>query len=197
MNGYFNFIAMTKIGTALLKISAVPGRYGSVLILVLIAVVMVSVIGSQFGLSELFEWKTSIILFDTRLNMTSIGELQWHIFALLIMLSGAYAIKEDRHIRVDVLSNRFSARTRLWVDLFGDLFFLVPFYVFLTWYSFLSAQNAFVFGEQSNAGGLIDRYLVRSVLPIGSSLMLISGIGRIFRNLGLVFGESETLELPK
>ncbi|KAA0892842.1 TRAP transporter small permease subunit [Pusillimonas sp. ANT_WB101] len=188
MNRRLNVSAVTKVGNALLNASAIPGRYGSILILILVFVVLISVVGSQFGLGELFTWDTSIPLFGTKLNMTSIGELQWHLFALLIMLSGAYALKEDRHIRVDVMSDRFSIRTRLWIDVLGDLFFLLPFFALLAWYSFLFTQNAYNFGEQSNAGGLIDRYLVKAVLPIGSVLMLIAGVGRILRNLGLLFG---------
>lgn len=201
MNRHFNLSAMTKVGNALLNASAVPGRYGSILILILVVVVLTSVIGSQLGLSELFAWETSIPLFDTKLNMTSLGELQWHIFALLTMLSGAYALKENRHIRVDVMSDRFSVRTKLWVDVLGDLLLLLPFFALLTWYSFLFTQNSFVFGEQSNAGGLIDRYLVKAALPIGSALMLIAGVGRIVRNLGLIFskndGESKPQELQQ
>lgn len=190
---------ITRWGDALLQACAFPGRYASALIFILIFVVLVTVIGAQFGLSDLAEWETRIPLFGTHLNMTSLGELQWHLFSLLIMLSGAYALQQDRHVRVDVLSARFSDRTRLYIDLFGDLFLLLPFFALLAWYSLSFAQTAYQFGEQSNAGGLVDRYLVKTVLPIGSVLMLGAGLGRVLRNLGLLLsshkagatGESE------
>ena len=178
--------AMVRLGNALLDISALPGRYGSILILVLVLVVMVSVVGAQMGLSDLFAWERRVPLFGNHLNMTSIVELQWHLFSLLIMLSGAYALRNDRHIRVDVLSARFTSRTRLWVDLFGDIFLLIPFFALLAWYSLAFTQMAYGFGEQSNAGGLVDRYLVKAVLPLGSVLLVVAGVGRVLRNIGLL-----------
>ncbi|HWL29306.1 MAG TPA: TRAP transporter small permease subunit [Burkholderiaceae bacterium] len=177
---------MTRWGDALLKACALPGRYGSALILILVLVVLAAVIGAQFGLSDLASWTTPIPLFGNHLNMTSIGELQWHIFSLLVMLSGAYALKEDRHVRVDVWSVRFSDRTRLIVDILGDAFFLIPFFALLAWYSWAFMAMAYGFGEQSNAGGLVDRYLVKAVLPIGSVLILMAGVGRVLRNVGLL-----------
>ena len=176
--------AMAKLGDALLDICAILGRYGSALILVLVFVVMAAIIGAQAGLGNIAAWDTSIPLFGNHLSLTSIGELQWHLFSLMVMLSGAYALKEDRHIRVDVFSAQFSQRTRTLIDLFGDLFLLLPFFALLTWYSFIFTQTAYNFGEQSNAGGLVDRYLVKAVLPIGSVLIVGAAIGRILKNFG-------------
>lgn len=186
MDGRSQQSAMVRLGNALLDLSALPGRYGSILILVLVFVVMISVVGAQMGLSDITSWEARLPLFGNHLNMTSISELQWHIFSLLIMLSGAYALVKDRHIRVDVLSSRFKPRTRIWIDLVGDLVFLIPFFVLLAWYSLAFAQMSYGFGEQSNAGGLVDRYLVKAVLPLGSVLMTVAGIGRVLRNIGLL-----------
>lgn len=185
---------LTRIGNALLNISAAPGRYGSALILILVLVVVFSVVGAQLSLSELARWETPIPLFGNHLSMTGIAELQWHIFSLLVMLSGAYALKENRHIRVDVASAQFSTRTRIWVDLLGDLFFLLPFFAILGWYSLAFVETSFNFGEQSNAGGLVDRYLVKAVLPIGSVLMLVAGVGRILRNIGLLMAHGRSVD---
>lgn len=177
---------LVRLGNALLTIGALPGLYGSTLILLLTIVVLVAIVGAQMGVSEIASWTSSIPLFGKQLTMTGIGELQWHLFSLLIMMSGAYALKEDRHIRVDVISIRFSRRTQLVIDVAGDLFLLLPFFALLAWYSLAFTQMSYDFAEQSNTGGLIDRYLIKAVLPIGSVLLLIAGAGRILRNLGLL-----------
>lgn len=177
---------MIRLGNALLNIAALPGLYSSILILLLTFLVVGTVIGAQMGLSEIVVWTTPIPLFGKHLTMTSLGELQWHIFSLLVMISGAYALKEGRHIRVDVISTRFSPRARLIIDLAGDLFLLLPFFALLAWYSLSFTQMAFTFGEQSNTGGLMDRYLIKAVLPLGSVLLVIGGLGRILRNLGIL-----------
>src|SRR5690625_154816 len=192
MSRHNSSACLQKLGNALMYVGAVAGRYGSVLIFLLVLLVVFAVVGAQFSLSELLRWEREIPLFGKHLNMTSLAELQWHVFSLLVMLAAAYALQKDRHIRVDVLSEHFTFRTRLWIDILGDLFFLLPFFSFLAWYSLGFVQSSYNFGEQSNAGGLVDRYLVKAVLPVGSVLMLITGLGRIIRNVGILLSPRGT-----
>ncbi|MFP1680490.1 TRAP transporter small permease subunit [Alloalcanivorax sp. C16-2] len=187
MNGRSKADALATAGEALMAISAKPGRYGAWILIALNLSVLVSVFGAQMGWSDLLRWEGDFPLLGNHLNMTSIAELQWHFFALLVMLSGVYAMRADQHIRVDVLSVGFSPRTRLVIDLIGDLFFLMPFFGLVAWYSMDFVAMAFQFGEQSNSGGLVDRYLVKAVVPLGAGLMLLCGLGRVLRNLGLLF----------
>ena len=37
-------------------------------------------------------------------------EMEWHLFAMVFLFGIAYALKEDGHVRVDVLYDRFSPR---------------------------------------------------------------------------------------
>src|SRR5690606_7109279 len=136
--------------------SAKPGYFSAWLVPVLVIVAALSVTAAQFGLNVLFTWETPIPLFGQRLSMAGLAELQWHLLSLLIMLAGAYALKEDRHIRVDIFSARFSERTRKVIDIAGDLILLIPFFALLLWFSVSSVQTAFQFAEQSNSGGLVD-----------------------------------------
>ncbi|MCL1476225.1 TRAP transporter small permease subunit [Marinobacter sp. M3C] len=173
------------------SVFAVLGRYSAGLVLVIIAVVLLSVVGSSFGWSDLGSWETSLPLFGNHLNMVSIAELQWHLFALLVMVSGSYVLQQDRHIRVDLLSARMSPKGRVTVDLVGDLLFLLPFFGCLAWFSFGYVENSFLMGEQSNSGGLIDRYLVKATMPLGAFLLLGCGLGRILKNIGILFQTDE------
>lgn len=170
-------------GEALMKVSAWPGRCGAWIVLILTLVVLFSVTAAQLGWSHLASWGTPVPLFGDHLNMTGVAELQWHLFALLVMLAGVYTMREDQHIRVDVLSARFSPRTRALIDLCGDLLLLMPFFGLLLWYSIDFVAMSYRFAEQSNSGGLVDRYLVKAVLPIGSALILLCALGRVLRNL--------------
>ena len=58
-------------------------------------------------------------------------EAQWHLYAVGFLGALAYCVKNDSHIRVDVLSERFSPRMRAWVDLYGILLLALPFCVTL------------------------------------------------------------------
>lgn len=182
MRKYFSLRAMAAFGRALMKISALPGRLGAWIVFLLVLVVLFSVLGAQMGWSYLGSWSLQLPLLGKQLSMVSVAEFQWHLFALLVMLSGAYAMKEEQHIRVDVASSHLSAWMRKLIDLCGDLFLLLPFFGLLFWFSLDFVAMAYRFGEQSNSGGLVDRYLVKSVLPLGSGLILLCGLGRAIRN---------------
>lgn len=188
---------MAALGTALMRYSAVPGRLGAWIIFVLVLVVLFAVLGAQMSWSELGRWETALPLFGTHLNTTGVGELQWHLFALMVMLAGAYTMQQEQHIRVDVLSSRMSQRMRLAVDLCGDLLLLLPFFALLLWFSLDSVARAYQFAEQSNSGGLVDRYLIKAVLPLGSGLLLLCALGRILRNLAFFLAPTLQLEEEK
>ncbi len=44
-------------------------------------------------------------------------EIQWHIYAVGFMIGLSYCAEVDRHVRVDVLAERWSHRTRAWIEL--------------------------------------------------------------------------------
>ncbi len=53
-------------------------------------------------------------------------EVQWYMFAAMVLLGGPYTLKVNEHVRVDVLYSSVSERTRLWIDILGGLLFLLP-----------------------------------------------------------------------
>ena len=60
-------------------------------------------------------------------SSVAIYELEWHIFALIFLLGAAYALKHDRHVRVDVLYCRFSRKSQAWINLFCTHIIFGPF----------------------------------------------------------------------
>jgi len=53
-------------------------------------------------------------------------ELQWYMFAILVMFGAAYTFKRNEHVRVEILYLMLSERGQLWLDLIGTLLFLIP-----------------------------------------------------------------------
>src|SRR3954452_4496555 len=53
-------------------------------------------------------------------------EIQWYLFAAVVLLASADTLRGNGHVRIDVLTSHFSKRTQAWIDLFGFLFFLLP-----------------------------------------------------------------------
>ena len=110
-------------------------------------------------------------------------ELQWYLFAAVFLLCAGYALKHNEHIRIDVVSSRFSAHTRAWIDVFGTLFFLFPVAGYIMWLSWPIFMNAWVSGEiSSNAGGLV-RWPAMLMLPLGFGLMFLQGLSEIVKRI--------------
>ena len=77
-------------------------------------------------------------------------EIQWYLFSAIFLLAAGYTLLEDGHIRIDVLSSRLSWRARAWIDIFGTVFFLLPFALILLWLSWRVFLDAYIRGETSS-----------------------------------------------
>ena len=56
----------------------------------------------------------------------ALQEMEWHLFAMVFLFGIAYALKEDGHVRVDVLYDRFPARWKAVVNIAGTALLLLP-----------------------------------------------------------------------
>jgi len=115
-------------------------------------------------------------------------ELQWYLFAAVFLLCSGYTLLHNEHIRIDVVSSRLSRRTRVWIDIFGTLFFLFPLSITIMWLSWPIFMNAWVSGEMSsNAGGLI-RWPARLLVPVGFFLLTLQGVSELIKRTAFLRG---------
>jgi TRAP-type mannitol/chloroaromatic compound transport system permease small subunit len=127
-------------------------------------------------------------------------ELQWYLFAVVFLFCAGYTLLNNEHIRIDVVSSRFSPRTRAWIDIFGTLCFLLPVAGYMMWLSWPVFMNAWTSGEiSSNAGGLI-RWPARLMIPVGLFLLVLQGVSELIKRLaflqGLIPDPNEKHEVP-
>ena len=115
-------------------------------------------------------------------------ELQWYLFAAVFLLCSGYTLLHNEHIRIDVVSSLLSRRTRIWIDILGTLFFLLPMSIYITWSSWPVFMNAWNSGEVSaNAGGLI-RWPARVLVPLGFCLLSLQGVSEIIKRIAYLRG---------
>ena len=124
------------------------------------------------------------------LTLNGLAELQWHMLAIIVMLGISYAMTQDRHVRVDLIYSTLSPRGQALTDLIGDLLFLLPFCVIIGWLSIGFVEFSYRTGEQSDYGGLVDRYLIKAIIPIGLALLGLIALGRIIVNFSRAIGWS-------
>ncbi len=132
----------------------------------------------------------SVAIFDiigrkfVNTGSTQLQELQWHFFFASVMLSIGYTYISDGHVRIDVLRNRFSPKLRKRIEILGCVIAVIPLSILLIWAGGDQAWRAFVSDERSAAAlGLENRWIIKSVVPIGGMLLLLSGIYAGWKNL--------------
>jgi TRAP-type mannitol/chloroaromatic compound transport system permease small subunit len=115
-------------------------------------------------------------------------EIQWYLFAGMVMLGASYTLKMNEHVRVDVFYSRYSDRARLWVDLVGGILFLLPMTVIIGWLSWPLFMNSYSIGEISgNSGGLL-RWPVKALIPAGFLLLTLQGLSEIIKRAAMLTG---------
>ncbi|MFQ5848317.1 MAG: TRAP transporter small permease subunit, partial [Candidatus Methylomirabilales bacterium] len=116
-------------------------------------------------------------------------ELEWHLFGPLFLLTAAYTLVYDEHVRVDILYSRFSARTRAYVDFVGSLLFLIPVCIIIIWTSWSFIGASWAAGEGSpDPGGLPARYILKAIMPIGFALLGLQGVSMALHSLCRLLG---------
>ena len=115
-------------------------------------------------------------------------EIQWYLFAAVFLLASGYTMLRQEHVKIDVISGRFSKRTQIWIDIFGICVFLFPFIYMIIKLAMPLVVNAYVTGEMSsNAGGLI-RWPVFALLPTGLFLLGLQGISELIKRIAFLQG---------
>lgn len=116
-------------------------------------------------------------------------ELVSLLFGPLWMLTGAYLLSTDEHVRMDLLFQHFSTRKKAIVDLFTfALFFLyfgtMVFYAWKDWWSCV------VMAEHSRSVWGPVLWPFKLGIPVSISLLLLAGLGKYIRDLYTVFGRN-------
>lgn len=115
-------------------------------------------------------------------------ELQWYLFGAIFLLAAGYTFLRNEHVRVDVLAQRFRRKTKVYIEIFGVIFFLLPACALVFWLSVPYFYKSFVLFEQSsNTGGLI-RWPVKLLIPVGFGLLILAGISHLIKSVGFLMG---------
>jgi TRAP-type mannitol/chloroaromatic compound transport system permease small subunit len=126
-------------------------------------------------------------LFET--GSIAMQESVSYLHAAVFMLATAYTLKHDGHVRVDIFYQKYSTRTRAWVDLLGTLLLLFPvcLYIFFSSLEYVSAAWSVLEGSRE-ADGLDGVFLLKTAIPVMAILLLLQGCSIILHKLLLLAG---------
>ena len=115
-------------------------------------------------------------------------EIQWYLFAAVFLLAAGYTLLRQEHVKIDVISGRFSKRTQIWIDVVGLVCFVLPLVWTVIRLSVPLVIRAYEMNEySSNAGGLI-RWPVFAMLPLGFFLLGIQAVSELIKRIAFLRG---------
>jgi TRAP-type mannitol/chloroaromatic compound transport system permease small subunit len=116
-----------------------------------------------------------------------VHESMFLMYGMQYMLCGAYAYREDQHVRVDVFYTKFSPRGKAIADIVTSVFFFI-FILTMTWTGARFAMDAINNHEVSFTEWGIQYWPVKLALPIGAAMMALQGLSKLIKDIVFVTG---------
>jgi len=121
------------------------------------------------------------VLDGYRNHANAVGDSLLLLFSMMVMLGAPWTLKVNEHVRVDLVYSALTSRGKIWLDIFGGLFFLLPMCVIMigfTWPWFLASWHS---GEMGASAGGLPRWPMKLMLPLGFFLLALQGISELIK----------------
>ena len=128
-----------------------------------------------------------------RSGSIAMQEMEWHLFSVIILLGISYTLKEDAHVRVDLIYDRLTEKKKARINMVGAILFILPVALLIGIESIPYVVEAYNSNEQSgDPGGLTNRWIVKSLIPMSFFFLIITTIGFFIKNLNVYKGNHPT-----
>jgi TRAP-type mannitol/chloroaromatic compound transport system permease small subunit len=106
------------------------------------------------------------------------------MYGAILMMSGAYCLATESHVRGDVIYRLFKPRTQGWIDLILYFIFFFPGVLALVFYGYDYAAFSWKLKESSwSSPAQIQIYMVKALIPTSGVILTIQGISEVFRSI--------------
>ena len=113
-------------------------------------------------------------------NFIFMQELVMYLHAFMFLFGISICLKEDTHVRIDVISNKLTKKTRDIIEVVGCLVFIIPFCIFVMYESTSMIIRSWIIMESSSEpGGLPLIYILKSSIYFFAMLLLIEVINKL------------------
>ena len=144
------------------------------------------------GTGKAFAWCIMILTFATCyevfvryvLNAPTLWafDMSVQMYGALFMMTGAYALSQDAHVRGDVIYRLLPVKVQASIDLTLYIIFLAPGATALIFYGFLFAEDSWFYKEVSwSSPSRIQIYFFKTLIPIAGVLVFLQGFAEAVR----------------
>lgn len=131
-----------------------------------------------------------VMRYAFKISFVFVQELEWHLFAFIFLMGAGATLLKDGHVRVDIIYQRLSDKSRAWINFIGVLFFLIPGCYLIIVTSSKFVYNAWSVMEGSpDPGGIPYRYILKACIPAGFILILLQGISLGIKSFMTIIGK--------
>ena len=136
----------------------------------------------------------AVMRYGLKISSNAWLELQWFMYGLIFLLGASYTLQKNGHVRVDVLYGKYPPRLKVWVDLLGTLFFLIPTTVIIFLTTLPWVRDSIAIREMSPDAGGLPYWPIKLVLPIAFALLFLQAISELIKLIAMLTGH---LEIPQ
>lgn len=112
----------------------------------------------------------------------ALQEVEWHVFDVVFLLGLTYALKHDKHVRVDIFFEHYSKDTRAIVQILSMLLLVMPFsLLFLNDALDMTIQSYLQHEVSSDPGGLTHRWMIKAVLVVSFVLLVLQALSEVLK----------------
>jgi len=112
----------------------------------------------------------------------ALQEVEWHLFDVIFLLGLTYALKHDKHVRVDIFFERYSQNRRMIVQILSMLLLVIPFsLLFLNDALDMTYQSYIQQEVSSDPGGLTHRWLIKAMLAFSFVLLILQALSEVLK----------------
>ena len=109
-------------------------------------------------------------------------ELEWHLLVPICLLGVSYTLLHREHVRVDVLFQYLSPRSKSLVEVVTAVLGML-FAAAVIWLSVAYVYQSWRIGEgTANPGGIEARYIIKSLIPIGFALYFLQSLSEAIKH---------------
>jgi TRAP-type mannitol/chloroaromatic compound transport system permease small subunit len=109
-------------------------------------------------------------------------DFSMQMYGAILMMSGAYTLAQEAHVRGDVIYRLFSNRVQASIDFVLYFIFFFPGVIALAFYGYEYAALAWKIKETSwSSPAQIQIYMVKAMIPCAGVLLTIQGLSELLR----------------
>jgi TRAP-type mannitol/chloroaromatic compound transport system permease small subunit len=122
------------------------------------------------------------------LSSNSWLELQWVLFSAVFLLCASWTLRDNEHIRIDIVNNQLPRGLRNTIELIGHTFFLLPLTVVVLVTGIPFFTESFAINEQSASAGGLPQWPAKSLIMIGFAMLLAQCISELIKRVAIIQG---------